>query len=542
VKVCFVALGQEQLGISILSAVLRRAGHSTALAFNPALFHDRYFLDLPVLGPLFDRTDEVVDEVVAARPDLVAFSVLSPVYRWCLEVAERVKRACGVPVIFGGVHPSAVPEVCLENACVDFVCVGEGEQAMVELCDALAAGGHRPARPIANLWWRDGERLVRGEAAPFRQDLDALPWFDKELWEGRVRIADNYLTMTSRGCPYRCTFCFNNFFATLPGRGGGKYVRRRSIEHAMGELSWAKARFGIRRVDFEDDIFTVDKAWLRAFLVEYRREIGVPFQCLVHPRYVDREIARWLKDAGCEHVQMGVQSADEEYKRTQLLRMEKEAHLERALEALEEARLGVNLDHMLGLPGEPRSAQERARAIYARFGPRLIQTFWLTHLPGIELTREAVERGEISREDYQRINRGETRLFHSREAGELDENQPFFQRYELLFRLLPLLPRRARERVRAEHLPELSARAATVVGFVLHAANLAARGDLEARNYGRHYARGIVRQLPELLGIGRLPPPRWLPPTAGYADRACAPSAKSSVGSPTVRTTAGGAA
>src|SRR6476469_6685089 len=104
-KVTFVALGCEQLGISLLSAVLRRAGHTTSLAFNPALFHDRYYLNVPVLGALFDRTAQVIDEVVAGKPDLVAFSVLTPVYGWCLEVARAIKARLDVPVILGRVQP-----------------------------------------------------------------------------------------------------------------------------------------------------------------------------------------------------------------------------------------------------------------------------------------------------------------------------------------------------------------------------------------------------------------------------------------------------
>ncbi len=523
-NVTFVALGSEQLSLSLLSAVLRREGHSTSLAFHPALFADRYFLDVPPLAALFDRTARVVDEVVAGAPDLVAFSVLTPTYQWALDVARAVKRRLDVPVIFGGVHPSAEPEVCLENACVDYVCVGEGEEAILRLCDALATGHARPARPIPNLWWRDGALLVRGAAAPFIQDLDALPPFDKELWDGPIRVADNYLTMTSRGCPYRCAFCFNSFFASLPGRGGGRYVRQRSIDHAMSELVAAKSRFAIRRVDFEDDIFTVEKSWIRDFLIEYRRDIGVPFQCLVHPRYVDAEVARWLREAGCEHVQMGVQSADEEYKRTQLLRMEKEAHLEAALGALAAAGVPTKLDHMLGLPGEPPSAQDKARALYARFPPRRIQTFWLTWLPGIELLREALASGRLSTADHDAIRRGETRLFHSRTARSDDERQSFYRRYEVLFRLMPLLPRRAREAVRAEHVPDLPAPLATAFGLGLELVNLAAHRDSEAENYARHYLHTMAWQAREL--VGAQVEPRWLPPYPPSYGRAYFPGSR----------------
>ena len=88
-----------------------------------------------------------------------------------------------------------------------------------------------------------------------------------------------------------------------------------------------------------------------------------------------------------------------------------------SLEALRDADLDAKLDHILGLPGEPLSAQEKARDLYTEFQPRRIQTFWLTHLPGVELTRSAVERGELSQADYDDINRGKSGRFHTRSSA-----------------------------------------------------------------------------------------------------------------------------
>lgn len=511
VRVVFVALGQEQLGISLLSAVVRRAGHETALAFTPALFNDRYYFDVPILRDVFDRSARVVEEAVALEPDLLAFSVLTPTYQWCLDIARKVKARTGCAVIFGGVHPSAVPEVCLENDAVDYVCVGEGEHAIVELLDRLDRLGHgrRPSKPIPNLWWKDERgRTVAGPSAAFIQDLDALPPFDKELWEDVLDPGALYLTMTSRGCPYRCTFCFNNFFARLPGKGGGKYVRQRSVEHVMNELRAAHARYRIRYVDFEDDIFTVDKAWVRAFTQAYAKEIGAPFHCLVHPRFIDHEVARWLKDAGCQHVQMGVQSVDEEYKRKNLLRGERDDHLRAALQALRDAELPVKLDHILGLPGEPRRAQELARELYVEYTPRRIQTFWLTYVPGIDLTKQAVAEGVLSQQDLYDIERGKTRLFrhpHLEARETLDDAAAFYRGYDVLFRALPFLPAKLRGRIRPEQLPKLSDRSANMIGFAFDLANALKNLDLETIIFIRHYATQVGRALPELALRERAP-------------------------------------
>ncbi len=497
--VTFVALGQEQLGISLLSSVLQREGHTTSLAFNPALFDDRTYLDMPALARVFDRTAAVVDEAIASAPDLVAFSVLTPTYQWSLQVANAIKARSDVPIIFGGVHPSAVPEVCLANDCIDYVCRGEGEEALVRLCEVLPPAHRRPAAPIGNLWWRDGGKLVVGPNSPFEQELDELPFFDKELWSPHIRIQDSYMTMASRGCPYRCTFCFNNFFAKLPGKGNSRgYLRRRSIENVMEELVGAKARWGLKRVDFEDDIFTTNKDWLKAFLHEYRREIDLPFHCLVHPRYIDDDMARWLKDAGCRWVQMGVQSADEDYKREELLRMEKERHMDESLAALASADLDVKVDHILGLPGEPLGAQEKARELYASHPPARIQVFWLKYLPGVELTRAAHERGELSDADVDLINEGRSGHFHAPNTEDTDEAK-LYRKYELLFRLLPMLPGGLRRRIRVHHLPSLSVGLTSLLGMLAEGTKVVLDRDVEAITYVRHYLHTARRQLPGIL-------------------------------------------
>ena len=514
-KVVFVALGQEQLGISILSAVLKRAGHEVSLVFDPALFHDRYYFDIPVLRDVFNRDADTIARIVDEKPDLLAFSVLTFTYEWALDIARAAKARTGVPVIFGGVHPSAVPDVCLENSCVDYVCVGEGEEAMVRLCDEMAAGlggRTRPKSPIANLAWRgDDGGIVRGPAAAFMQDLDSLPFFDKALWEHDIPIGTNYLTMTSRGCPYRCSFCFNNFFAKLPGRGGGKYVRQRSVGKCIEELVEAKRRYAIEFVDFEDDIFTLDKAWMRDFLTEYTREIGVPFSCLVHPRFMDADMARWLADAGCSRIQMGVQSVDEEYKKKALLRVEKDSALRQSLDAMSAAGLSMKLDHILGLPGEPIASQAQAWELYKKYRPTRVNTFWLSYLPATDITRDALAEGRITQADVDDIDRGRTRLFHYVSSWTRDESIATYQKYDMLFRLLPLLPRWVADRVHADRLPTLPSSVANLIGFMADLGGAALRRDRETLIYARLYAHHLKRLVPNMLGRSTRRPPNGPP-------------------------------
>jgi radical SAM superfamily enzyme YgiQ (UPF0313 family) len=176
-----------------------------------------------------------------------------------LEIAQTAKLLNpNVKNIFGGVHPSAVPDLVLAKSQVDYVVVGEGDEAFPMIPNNIAKGDF--LSPIYNTRFKAGNgQIVVGIQKGFMQELDTLPFYDKPLWEEHVRLGDLYLTMASRGCPYRCTFCFNNFFAKLPEEKSGKYVRLRSVEHMIAELKIATKRYKIHKVDFQDDVFATSK-------------------------------------------------------------------------------------------------------------------------------------------------------------------------------------------------------------------------------------------------------------------------------------------
>ena len=127
-------------------------------------------------------------------------------------------------------------------------------------------------------------------------------------------------------------------------------MRQRSVGHMMRELRLAKRRYKLRFLEFEDDVFHCGQEMAQRISFCYKREIGVPFQCLTHPKYMDDEIARWLAQAGCRYVQMGIQSMDEEYKYATIKRYEKNEDVERAMEAMRKYNIRVKVDHMFGLP------------------------------------------------------------------------------------------------------------------------------------------------------------------------------------------------
>jgi anaerobic magnesium-protoporphyrin IX monomethyl ester cyclase len=512
-RVSFVAVGMEQLAIGQLAAILRRCGHDVALAFGRRLFDDRYFLSVPTLARWLDD-DDVVEQLVRQRPDVVCFSSLTCTYRYMLDVAAQIKARTGAVTVFGGVHPSAVPETVLGEDAVDFVCVGEGDVALPYLLRELAAG--RADRPMPNIAFRGPKgEVVRGRQLGFFQDLDALPYFEKDLWLEHLRLDDWYMTMSARGCPYRCTFCFNNFFANLGGpdrRKAGKYVRQRSVDHFIGELVEAKRRYGIRYVNIEDDIFTLDAAWLKEFARRYRKEVGVPFACLSHPQFVDEARVAALKEAGCVWVQMGIQSADEECRHS-LKRNESQQRIERAIELFDQAGINLKTDHIFGLPGEAADAQARALELYTRSDLGRITTFWLCYTPGTEIVDHGLREGLITPEEVEETNRGfSTFFFRDRSIDDPAQRREYLL-YEFVFRLLPVLPPALRRRVRPELFRPVNDGVLKTVGMTADLLGGLLRRNPDLRGYLSQYRIGLENHV--RWRLGRAPRQRFGPPELG---------------------------
>jgi radical SAM superfamily enzyme YgiQ (UPF0313 family) len=501
-RVTFVALGWEQLGISLLSALAKRDGHDVNLAFSVSLFNDRYNLSIPSIAPFFDDRGDVIESIRRHQPQAIVFSPLTGSYQWMLGIAREAKEILpNTKIIFGGVHTSAVPDRVLAQAQVDYVCVGEGDVAFPLILKAIENGTTTELIPNTRYKLSDGS-IVRGVQNGFIQDLNSLPIYDKSLWENYINIGDWYLTMASRGCPYRCTFCFNNFFARLPEQKAGKYVRQRSVEHMMFELKQAKKRYRLRFVEFEDDVFTVDKKWVKEFLFQYKKEINVPFQCLTHPKYLDEDVASWLSDAGCRYIQMGIQSMDDKYKYETIRRYETKQEIVQAMEAMKKFKIEAKVDHMFGLPGEPVEAQESARELYVQYPPYRIQTFWTNFLPGTEMTHQALENGTISLEDMERLNDGLNFDFYRNSSRIHDPKlMKLYKTYEVFYKMLPILPRFLRERIHPRVFNHVPMVVCSGISFVTDVFAGLLKQNPDHKLYAKHNLFHLFRSLLGKLNI-----------------------------------------
>jgi anaerobic magnesium-protoporphyrin IX monomethyl ester cyclase len=494
-KATFLVMGAENLGIEALSAYLKAHGHETALAYDPALFDDKTYYKIGFLAKLFDIKDRVIEKAVASKPDLIGINVFIDNFRWALYMAREIKKRINVPVIFGGVFPTACPETVLREDCVDMVCLGEGEEPILELADSMEKGAMDYA--IKNLWFKkDGKIIKNGLRGLYC--LDCLPLYDKALFEGEMVYGNHYLTVTQKGCPYSCTYCEHNFLRKFD-QGLGPHLRRRSIDSIISELKTMKARYDFREVDFKDNIFTVDKQWTLDFFKRYKEEINVPFRILSHPLCMDEDIAKAIKEAGVHRVQLGIQSMDEKTRRDTLKRFETNEQIIKCFNALDKYRVNYSIDHIFGLPHETEKEQIEAARVYAKlkFCSR-ITVFWLTYFPKTDMVAIAQKAGLIDERVIESIEMGKEPTYQTEQGSLRDKNlQDVFKNYQLFFRMMPVLPKFIINFILDHHLQRYFKYLprTPILFFADHFVSLA-RHDYSAIQYLRYYLfqmRKIIR-------------------------------------------------
>lgn len=438
-RITFAYLAAESIAIEVLSSVLKREGHQVELVFDPGLFDDKQYLDIPLLKKAFARKRDVVSEIVSNPPDLLCFSVGTDNYRWACEVAEDVKSRIKVPVIFGGIHATAVPDRVIRNDFVDMVCVGEGEEALVELARAMEEGTERT--DVRNIWFKTADGLVKNPVRPLVQDLDMLPYPDKELFAPHIPIRQGkYMMITSRGCPYQCSYCYNNVLRNTVYGKERKYVRQRSVDSVIEELKAMKERYGFTNVAFMDDCFVANRRWFREFSRRYADEVGLPYSCMAYTGQVDTEMGRLLKDTGCTRMMFGIQTMDSKTRETVLKRsFETDEKIKKALKVCDDFGIPYSLDHIFGTPFADPSEHEKTAAFYSTTKAIRVCCYALFYYPKTEVTKAGLDAGILTDDDVDDIEEGRARLYVYGSSLRPEELK-IFKALRNFYALLPLVP------------------------------------------------------------------------------------------------------
>lgn len=233
------------LGLGYIAAVLRQEGHKVSL-IDPEAYSMNY--------------KELETRIEDGSYDLIGISCTTSSFESARKIARMIRKVSEAPIVLGGVHASAVPEMILKRTPeFDIIVIGEGEETMLELCNSLKTKNADLSR-IEGIAFRKDSEIVRTPPRPFIKDLDHLPYPARDLVDlanYRLHAQLDYgkrsaTVLSSRGCPFHCTFCAS-YLTT------GFRFRARSPENVVGEIKYLIDTYGTEYIAFVDDEFTIDQ-------------------------------------------------------------------------------------------------------------------------------------------------------------------------------------------------------------------------------------------------------------------------------------------
>jgi len=444
-KVAFIVSEDDSLGVGYLSSYLKKLGHETFLIFDPRLF-ERFFGQNMLLSRLFNIEEKNVEEIEKINPDIIAFSALTSNYQWSLRMASKIKAKMGTPIIFGGFHATMVPDVVIKNDCVDMVCIGEGEEPFAEL---LKNWNNKKKYKTRNIWFKKGKKIIKNEIRSLIQNLDSLPFPDKEIFYEKLpkSYRRNTFIITSRGCPFACSYCGNNALRKIYS-GKGCYVRQRSVDNVIEELLQIKRKYKPKHIFFVDDIFGVNIRWLREFIGKYKSKVGLQFTCNGHFKLFTEESIALLKSGGCKLITFGLQSGSERIRNTILNRHEKNSDVERISKICHRLKINFSMDYIINIPKEKEEDILESLKFYNKIKPNVVNIYGLLYLPKTEIIETAKKAGILNKNIDDVINNGQFGLYINAILTTRGENlQENYRKYALLFSILPLIPQKLMEKV-----------------------------------------------------------------------------------------------
>lgn len=400
------------MSLRILSSFLKKNEHETYMVFFPANVTIR-------------NKQEFAKLIEKLSPDVVGFTVFTDYLDKAVELTQLIKETSKTLVVWGGPHPSILPEACLEYA--DIVFQEESELPFLEFVNRLQ--DKKDYSDINNIVMKKDDRIIKNPLACLLENLDNLPFQDYDLENHFVFNKKGYQQITSRlllkllqnqihiiadrGCPFKCTYCYNadkrKKYETK-----GKYVRFKSIEKIIEEIKYLKDKFKFFEyvVSWDDNFLLRDEKEINKFAELYKKEINLPLSCLVHPNYVTEEKIKFLKES-CRlfHVQIGLEAGSDDVNKDVYQRFVTSKQFITSIKILHKYGISVHTDVLFNNPFESvKNVKETINVLLQIPKPFSINGNSIIFFPETEIYRMAAKEGFITPKEG-KIEVGKSNVF-----------------------------------------------------------------------------------------------------------------------------------
>lgn len=340
------------------------------------------------------------------HPDIVGITVYTTTFSIVLKTAKVVKKAFpNCIIVVGGPHASILPEECLNSPHIDIAVVGEGEEVFAELSECINKKGDMDK--VSNIVYKRNGKIVRTQANCKMINLGAIPMPARDLIDmrlyrpahGTYRRLPATNMITSRGCPFRCSFCSRGIF--------GSHYRARFPHNIMEEIEILVKDYGIREVLFNDDVFTIDKRKTEVLCdLLAEKKLDFTWSCSTRVNLVDPPLLDKMRKGGCFAICYGIEAGDEDI----LKKIHKGFSLRdagRAIQWTKEAGMETRASYILGFPGETKETIRRTIEVSLELDTDFVIYNLISPMPGTEMYEE-VKKNRLflyeGRELYDRVN------------------------------------------------------------------------------------------------------------------------------------------
>jgi anaerobic magnesium-protoporphyrin IX monomethyl ester cyclase len=403
------------LGLGYLAAVLREGGHEV-------IIYDAAIEDVGV--------EYYIDQAAArSKPyHLIGITATTPLIADAWEMAQLAKQR-GLITVLGGPHLTIMPFESFQpphDAYVDYAFKGEAEYSFLELVNTLEAG--RQPEVIPGIHFKRGDELLSSVESPMIPDLDVLPFPAHDLFkidrytnlqpltDGLDPHARSFTILTSRGCPYKCTFCSKPVT--------GDTWRARSVESVVAEWKWLVNGLGATEIGVTDDIWNLKlpraKELCRRLIEEGLHTVPWVTVHGMKVNHTDLELFQLMQAAGCKRVGFGVENGDENMLRNVIRKGQTLAQVREAFANAKAAGLQTMGFFIFGMPGDTEETMEKTIQLALELDPQLANFMLAAPFPGTVMYDQIVDGGQVFADNWTDFAIHEQRARFTMHDGQYD--------------------------------------------------------------------------------------------------------------------------